>query len=1097
MLQRSPKILLAGVLVTWFGCSGGTSGDRTKGQTDFTNEETGGGKNGALPPSAGAPGAGDSRTATPTAPPAPGGRNATVEEADIYRIDGDRLFYLNTYRGFLIYDVRDPKKPARVGRLPIFGYPVEMFVDGTTVYALLREALYLSEKSGKLQFERHNVSQLISIDVSDPANPKVLKTIDIVGELAEGVSRKIEKSIYVVSNIPQWYYWGWRAPNQQPTKEQAWVYSFDVTDPRNTKEVGRLQIFEGGSVNFYDQKTGQSYNRNFNGVTISATSNALMVVENWSVYASSGNTGGGCGSFNSDQQAIVSIIDVSNPSGAIRRHTHFETTGELGDQFKQTYVNNPATGTGTYYGIFARRAWSGTGCTGRSEVRNTIESWDVTNGNAPVRLSTLAFGKPDETVRGSAFDTDRQVAYAITARNIDPLYAISLADRNNLKVLSAIDGLSGDMSVFRLIGDRKFLIGIGRDGTNTCQGFQTPGTMGPGVNQVAVSIIDVRDLARIRLVQRQCVAIDNAVWSGSAVQWDLDQAHKMIGMHSDGNVNVLTVPVYYYTKADNSDWWWYRYQTAVGLMSWDLTRYDDTKSERDQTVIQNFGTFVHPEGEVRRSIVFTHQATGQRMMINLSDTHVSVANLQNLAAPKLESIIPVAPYYNQLYRFGDYVVEEVQTRSSFGNPSDGLSEFRVKRAGGDLDGVTPVATFAVGQVQSVVKHKDQLVLFRMTQNAKVQGGVYVPPTTVALVYDLSDPTHPVRGGEATLPQQVMPYYRFWCGWGGYWGSFWFDDSSSTWVDTDGAIVFITQDWSTKDPTVQLVSLDLRNPRAPKVGQTPVSLGAGFELHGLVADPVDPRGFYLSYRLRTGETRVGDATFTRYRSYGQRWQPQGDGWTSQATFSLPGRLARTFTSQGRRLFLAQDYTYRQVTSNGSTYWTPDLRLHLLGELTVAGNAVAELLDTHRFTGIYPGGLVLDGDRLFVSASPQTFYGVGDVAPPGVGGAPAVRAQTETPTDRLQIFDLSQHTLRSVYDQPTGSYGLQLMGTYQGRLFVNLQGDGVLVVDVDNPAKPRGLRFLRTLGYASHIEFAGNDGYVASGYFGVYHLDLDGAPEIPTN
>jgi hypothetical protein len=86
---------------------------------------------------------------------------------------------------------------------------------------------------------------------------------------------------------------------------------------------------------------------------------------------------------------------------------------------------------------------------------------------------------------------------------------------------------------------------------------------------------------------------------------------------------------------------------------------------------------------------------------------------------------------------------------------------------------------------------------------------------------------------------------------------------------------------------------------------------------------------------------------------------------------------------------------------------------------------------------------------------------------------------------------------LYDQPTGSYDLQLMGTYQGRLFANLQGDGVLVVDVDNPAAPHGLRFVRTLGYASHIEFAGNDAYIAAGYFGVYHLDLESAPEIPPN
>ena len=66
---------------------------------------------------------------------------------------------------------------------------------------------------------------------------------------------------------------------------------------------------------------------------------------------------------------------------------------------------------------------------------------------------------------------------------------------------------------------------------------------------------------------RQCVAVDGD-WVSSEVTWNLDQAHKMIGMQSDGTTNVITVPVSYSKRVDGSDpannWWWYSYETAVG-----------------------------------------------------------------------------------------------------------------------------------------------------------------------------------------------------------------------------------------------------------------------------------------------------------------------------------------------------------------------------------------------------------------------------------------------------------------------------------------------------------------------------------------------------
>jgi hypothetical protein len=37
-------------------------------------------------------------------------------------------------------------------------------------------------------------------------------------------------------------------------------------------------------------------------------------------------------------------------------------------------------------------------------------------------------------------------------------------------------------------------------------------------------------------------------------------------------------------------------------------------------------------------------------------------------------------------------------------------------------------------------------------------------------------------------------------------------------------------------------------------------------------------------------------------------------------------------------------------------------------------------------------------------------------------------------------------------------------------------------------------MRTLGYATHLEFAGDTAYVSSGYFGVYQMDLKSAPAV---
>ncbi len=1078
----------------------------TPGQTDFTNTEPGSsyGRGGEYDSSnKGGAGTGAPQGSNPSTPPPgapPSGREGTVEEADIYKVDKDRLFYLNTYRGFIIYDMKNPKDPKLISRLPVYGYPIEMFIKDNTVYALIKDALYLTQEKGKLKFKRHNVSQLVAIDISNLKQPKVLQTVDITGQLREGVSRKIEDTIYVVSYIPRYYYSGWNYYyNKNKAKEQAWVYSFNVKDPKNLQVVQKLKVFEGGGYSSYTG--GTSERRYFNKITISATSNMLMVVENWRKY---GYVSGGykCGSYTSMQEAVVSLIDISDPKGKIALYTKFETYGELGDQFKQTYIFDKKKKTGTYLGIFARREWNSQNCTGGSFIQNNLEAWDITNPAQPTRLDRLSFGKKNETVRGSVFDSDRSTAFAITARQIDPLYAISFADPKDLQITSMVDNLSGDMSVFRFINNKKFLIGIGRDTTKACDGFADNGS--GWSSGIAVSIIDVQKLDDIRLVQRQCVAVKNASWVSSQLSWNLDQAHKMIGMHSDGSQNVITVPVYYYTKNKDGSWWYYNYQTAVGMMSWDLSKYDKTKAVPQTGVLTNYGTIIHPKGQVRRSVVFSHKASGgRRKVVNLSDTHVSLVDIEDLKKPVTDAVVEVAPYHRQVFRFGDYMVEQIEQggtgRYYYGSSYGGATEFRVKKIGsGKLEDATEVGGFLAAQVERVVKHKNNLVIFRRVYNeaGKSKPGYYPYGyyRVSALVYDMSNPTKPTKRGSVELPMSYMPYYYYWCGTGGYWGGWWFDrywnyySYGNSWTTTDDGMAFLTQqyDYQHKGYTKKLVFLNLSNPDKPTYKELKLTTNNDWHFFNLVTRNGDASKLYLSYRIKVGEMQYNGSKMYLYKYYAQRWDLQGGKWNKGPAINLPGRLIKAWQKGAETRFLTYDYTYKKVYSksgNGYYSWQPAYRLNMLRRITVWGQPLAELLDFRGFNNHYLNDLVMDGQKLYVNA--------------GAGYSYTPSGDWTKDSDRLFIFDVGGYAMKEAYNQPTGTYNVRLMGTYQGKLFVNLPSDGVLVVDTSIPSQPDGQQFMRTLGYATHIEFAKGTAYIAAGNFGIYQLDLLGKKAIPSS
>jgi hypothetical protein len=738
-------------------------------------------------------------------------------------------------------------------------------------------------------------------------------------------------------------------------------------------------------------------------------------------------------------------------------------------------------------------------CHGSSLIRNTLESWDVTNGSKPVKQHDLPFGKPNETVRGSLFDTERQVAFAITARQIDPMYALSFADVKDLKVLSEVDGLSGDINVFRFIQDRKFLIGIGRDTSGSCTGF------GPGwsSSKVAVSIIDVQNLNKIRLVQRDCVAVQGN-WSSSEVNVNRDQAHKMIGMHSSNGLNVITVPVYYYNRSSQNGWWYYRYETAVGMMAWDLSKYDPTKSHLEQTVLSNFGTVIHPKGQVKRSILFTHGGPQKhRMMVNLSNTHISVVDVENLGKPVQQAMIEVAPYQGQIYRFGNYAVEHINQGAyepySYTGTTQFASEFRVKKLskGTRLEEQPEVASFIVGQVEKVVKYKNNLVLFRRVKNESGSGYPYYNYyDTEVQIWDLSNPENPVRKGTLKTGLPILPYYYYWCGNFGYWGGYWFDPyyrygySSDAWTVTDRGMTFLLYiyDYTARGYVRKLAFLDLTNTATPAIHETMLTANTDYGFYGVQTDRSDPKAFYLTYRVKVGTAKAGTWTLYKYKYYAQQWVHNGSAWTPEPPVNLPGRLVKTWVRQGTRLYLTQDFTYKKkTTTSGYAAWVASYRLNLLQHSALYLKPTASLLDWYHFQDMYLRDLVLDGDKLFVNGRYSSYY-----------NSYSPTATLDQNSDHLMLFNLSALRLTKTYGGATGTYNTRLMGTYKGLLFVNLPGDGILVVDSSNMAAPSGRQFMRTLGYATHLEFGDDVAYIAAGYFGIYQMDLGlTTSKIPTS
>lgn len=285
--------------------------DREEGQSDFQSAPPvgqGGGSFGgaggpAAPSSADSAGSKNSGTQAELAPRKP-------EETDIYRVDGDRLYFLNTYRGLLVFDITNPDDPQLLGRSPVFGSPVEMFVRNGIATMVLGD-WYGNAPDGS----PFHGSVVRTVDARDPAHMNVLGDLQIKGWARD--MRVVGSNLFIVSEDYGWRYGVWYGGYYG-----GGMATSDVAYPGGGYYGGNSKVVIS-SVRFGDRAPTLAGTKEFDGYSgaFNVTSNAIIMAHDILVDGPQGGkqpTG----------KASIDYIDF-NPLGEIVPRGSFQVDGLL------------------------------------------------------------------------------------------------------------------------------------------------------------------------------------------------------------------------------------------------------------------------------------------------------------------------------------------------------------------------------------------------------------------------------------------------------------------------------------------------------------------------------------------------------------------------------------------------------------------------------------------------------------------------------------------------------------------------------------------------------------------------------------------------
>jgi hypothetical protein len=287
-------------------CSGGSGNPTPSGPTDFVSAPFLGQSIG--PTDTGAATAGN---AAPSAPVQPGaGKSSTpttrtVQETDLYRLDGNRLYYLNSYRGLMVFDVTNVDQPKLLGRSAIFGTPVDMIVNQGIATVVVGDWYGTLDDGSPF-----HGSIVRGLDATNPANIKVLGDAKLGGWVQE--DRVVGNVLYAVSEDYGWNY-GWGVDVGAP----GIAGGIAVGGPSSGPSVIVSSVsFAGGQVKQVGSQRFAGYGGVFN-----VTPNSILLAHP--------DTPAQDGGYVAPTQTDLVYLDISDPGGKIVQRGTLQVDGVI------------------------------------------------------------------------------------------------------------------------------------------------------------------------------------------------------------------------------------------------------------------------------------------------------------------------------------------------------------------------------------------------------------------------------------------------------------------------------------------------------------------------------------------------------------------------------------------------------------------------------------------------------------------------------------------------------------------------------------------------------------------------------------------------
>ncbi len=339
-----------------------------------------------------------------------------IDESDIYKLDGSRLYVQNPTRGLHVIDVTHPDSPELLSRVSgLGGGAGELYVREEQVLVLFDSVFQGCELPPDLA----NLCDTGAIDCSDEYTAEVAAVVSVEQDpqftrtCLPGTitgSRIVGNILYVVMT------------NEYVEEPTTWIFSFDISSPGELTRVD------------YAVMSG-------NGHEIHVTDTAIYVAQDVS-YAAWEH--GSC------RGTTIHYVDIADPAGNIRVRGQITVSGQPAGRF---HMN-------AYNGMF--RIVTHSMCDDGTQL-NVV---DVSNPNELTLLGSLGYIAQYEDLHATRFVKDKVyiVTFDSTIYFTDPLWVISLENPAYPKILGHLEVPGWSDYVFPR-GDRLLAVGRGDMGS--------------------------------------------------------------------------------------------------------------------------------------------------------------------------------------------------------------------------------------------------------------------------------------------------------------------------------------------------------------------------------------------------------------------------------------------------------------------------------------------------------------------------------------------------------------------------------------------------------------------------------------------------------